>query len=83
VIATGECYTVKDFLEVAFGLVDLDYKKYVEIDARLFRPHEVPFLQGDSSKAQRVLGWKPKVSFQELVKLMYQSDLKNEMKANK
>jgi GDPmannose 4,6-dehydratase len=79
VIATGECYTVKDFLEIAFGLVDLDYKKYVEIDTRLFRPHEVPFLQGDSSKASNVLGWKPKVSFQELVKMMYQSDFEREI----
>lgn len=79
VIATGECYTVKEFLEIAFSLADLDYRKYVEIDPRLFRPHEVPFLQGDSTKARNILGWKPKVSFQELVKMMYQYDFEKEV----
>ena len=79
VVATGECYSVRDLLEVAFGLADLDYKKYVEIDPRLYRPHEVPFLQGDSSKAQRVLGWKPKTSFQQLIKMMYESDFMREV----
>lgn len=79
VVATGECYSVRDLLEVAFGLADLDYRKYVEIDPRLYRPHEVPFLQGDSSKAQRVLGWKPKTSFQQLIKMMYESDFMREV----
>lgn len=78
VIATGECYTVKQFVEKAFALADLDYKKYVEIDSRLYRPHEVPFLQGDSNKAKNILGWKPKTSFDELVKMMYESDFKKE-----
>lgn len=80
VIATGECYSVREMLEEAFGNAGLDYKKYVEIDPRLYRPHEVPFLQGDSSKAQRLLGWKPKVSFKELIRMMYLSDLERESK---
>ena len=80
VIATGECYSVQEFLEVAFGLANLDYKKYVEIDPRLYRPHEVPFLQGDSSKAQKILDWKPKVNFNNLVEMMYKSDLEKESK---
>jgi len=80
VIATGECYSVRDLLEVAFGLAELDYKKYVEIDPRLYRPHEVPFLQGDSSKAQGTLGWKPKTSFDELIKMMYLADMQKELK---
>ena len=75
VIATGEVHTVKEFLELTFQKADLNWKNHVEIDHRLYRPHEVPFLQGDSSKAQKVLKWKPKTSFVELVDLMYRSDL--------
>jgi GDPmannose 4,6-dehydratase len=75
VIATGETYTVRQFLEEAFSLADLDWKKHVEIDNRLFRPHEVPLLLGDPRKAQNVLGWKPRVCFKDLVKMMYESDL--------
>jgi GDPmannose 4,6-dehydratase len=78
VIATGETHTVKEFLEITFEKAQLDWKKYVDIDTRLYRPHEVPFLQGDSSKAQKILGWKPKTSFDNLVDMMYQSDLKKE-----
>ena len=75
VIATGETHSVREFLTEAFSLVGLDWKKFVEIDERYFRPTEVELLLGDSSKAQRVLGWKPKTSFKELVKLMVEADL--------
>ena len=75
VIATGETYTVREFLERTFELADLSVKKYVEIDERLFRPHEVPLLLGDASKAKRILGWEPKTSFGELIEKMYYSDL--------
>lgn len=78
VIATGETHTVREFVEAVFDLAELDYKKYVQIDPRLYRPHEVPHLLGDSSKAQRVLGWKPKHSFTDLVKMMYEEDLSKE-----
>lgn len=80
VIATGECHTVQEFLETTFDLAGLDWKKYVEIDPRLFRPHEVPHLKGDASKAKKILGWKPKHSFHDLVKMMYESDLAKESK---
>lgn len=75
VIATGETRTVKEFVEKAFDLAELDWKKYVVIDSKLFRPHEVPLLLGDSTKAQKKLNWKPKINFENLVKLMYDSDL--------
>jgi GDPmannose 4,6-dehydratase len=80
VIATGECHTVQEFLETTFDLAGLDWKKYVEIDSRLFRPHEVPHLKGDATKAKKILGWKPKHSFHDLVKMMYESDLAKESK---
>lgn len=79
VIATGETHTVREFVEAVFDLAELDYKKYVQIDPRLYRPHEVPHLLGDSSKAQRVLGWKPKHTFKDLVKMMYQEDFEKEV----
>jgi GDPmannose 4,6-dehydratase len=75
VVATGETHSVREFLEKTFGLLDLDYKKYVEHDARYERPAEVDLLLGDPSKAKRDLGWTPKVSFDELVKMMVQADL--------
>ncbi|MGI9101557.1 MAG: GDP-mannose 4,6-dehydratase [Terriglobales bacterium] len=74
VIATGETHTVRDFVECAFGHVGLDWHNYVEIDAKYFRPLEVDILQGDYSKAKRVLGWEPQVKFHELVKLMVDAD---------
>ena len=83
VISTGKTYSVKDFLEETFMLAELDIKKHVEIDQRLFRPHEVPLLLGDSSKAKKNLNWKPKTNFKELVKIMYKSDyelIKREIK---
>lgn len=77
VIATGETHSVKEFLDEAFGLVGLDWKKYVEIDPRYYRPAEVDLLLGDSTKAREKLGWKPKTTFKELVKIMLEYDLNN------
>jgi GDPmannose 4,6-dehydratase len=75
VIATGECHTVRDFLDEAFGHLQIDWQRHVEIDPRYFRPAEVDELRGDMSKARRVLGWEPKVKFRELVRLMVDADL--------
>ena len=75
VIATGEAHSVAEFLDEAFGHLDLDWKKYVEVDPRYYRPAEVDFLLGDPTKARTELGWKPKVGFQELVRLMIDHDL--------
>ncbi|MBI5154510.1 GDP-mannose 4,6-dehydratase [Candidatus Poribacteria bacterium] len=76
VVATGETHTVREFLEIAFGHADLDYNDYVEIDPRYFRPSEVDILLGDASKARRLLGWEPKVSFRDLVIMMTAADLR-------
>ena len=76
VIATGETWTVRQMLDEAFGRVELDWKKYVEIDARYLRPTEVDVLIGDASKAKKQLGWTPKVKFRELVHMMVDADLK-------
>ena len=76
VIATGETYSVRDFLDEAFGLLDLDWKEYVEKDPRYYRPTEVDLLLGDASKARKALGWEPKVGFKQLVRLMVEHDLK-------
>lgn len=75
VIATGESHSVREFVEAVFGRLGLDWQEYVEIDPRYFRPAEVDFLQGDSSKARRVLGWQPKVTFDQLVDRMIAHDL--------
>jgi GDPmannose 4,6-dehydratase len=75
VIATGETNTVKRLVEIAFDEVGLPWESHVEIDDSLKRPAEVDFLVGDASKAKRVLGWEPKVSFEELIRLMTRSDL--------
>ena len=80
VIATGETHTVKEFLEEVFDYAGLDIDEYVEIDPRLFRPHEVPLLLGDPSKAKEKLEWEPKIKFKELARLMYDADLKNLIK---
>ena len=77
VIATGETHTVREFLESVFKYANLDIKKHVEIDERLFRPHEVPLLLGDPTKAKEKLKWEPKIRFDELAKMMYEEDLKN------
>jgi GDPmannose 4,6-dehydratase len=75
VIATGEEHTVREFLEEAFRLVNLDWRRYLRIDERYFRPNEVNALLGDATKAQTVLGWKPRVTFKELVRIMVEADL--------
>lgn len=78
VIATGESHSVREFVEESFRYAGLgDWQEYVEIDKSLFRPTEVDNLIGDSSKAQKKLGWKPKVTFKELVKIMVDAELKN------
>lgn len=75
VIATGENHSVREFLDEAFGYLDLDWKEFVETDPRYYRPAEVDLLLGDASKARRVLGWEPKVGFKDLVRLMVDHDL--------
>jgi len=77
VIATGKTRSVKEFVETAFRLANLDYKNHVEIDSDLFRPAEVVFLKGDATKAKNKLGWVPEISFDELVMDMLQYDIKN------
>lgn len=76
VISTGETHTVKEFAELAFSHVGLNWKDYVKTDELLFRPAEVHELKGDCAKARKILGWKPKVNFEELVKMMVDEDLK-------
>ena len=76
VIATGEAYTVQDFVEAAFGHVNLDWKKHVRTDDRYFRPTDVWHLQGDYSKAKEALGWTPTTDFHGLVKVMMEADLR-------
>jgi GDPmannose 4,6-dehydratase len=75
VVATGEAYSVREFAEQTFGKLGLDYKEFVEIDPRYFRPAEVDYLLGDPSKAKAQLGWTPKVSFDQLVQMMVDHDL--------
>lgn len=76
VISTGRTHTVREFLEVVFDHAGLgSYEKYVEIDRRLFRPNEVPYLLGDSTKARKVLGWVPRMGMEDLARMMYDSDL--------
>lgn len=75
VVATGEAHTVREFLNIAAGRLGLDWQKYVETDPRYLRPTEVDALCGDSSKARTRLGWKPKVSFEQLVSMMIDHDL--------
>jgi GDPmannose 4,6-dehydratase len=76
VIATGETHSVREFLETAFGLVGRDWHDHVKIDERYFRPTEVDLLIGDYSKAKQQLGWEPTVTFQGLVRLMVEADLR-------
>lgn len=75
VVATGESRSVREFLDEAFGLLDLDWRDYVVIDPRYFRPTEVEHLQGDATKAREKLGWRPRVTFKELVRMMVEHDL--------
>lgn len=74
VVATGECYSVRDFVDAAFAQAGLAPGKYVAVDPRYFRPTEVDALQGDATKARQNLGWRPKISFQELVSMMVEHD---------
>ena len=75
VLATGTTQTVKDFVEEAFRIVNLEWSDYIETSEKYYRPNEVNYLLGDSSKAQKELGWKPKTSFKDLVKIMVESDI--------
>ena len=75
VIATGETHSVREFVIEAFGIVDLDWEKYVEIDEKFKRPAEVDLLVGDSSKAKNILNWQSKTTFKELVKIMVETDI--------
>lgn len=76
VVATGETYSVRRFLDEVFGHLDLDWEKYVEIDPRYFRPTEVDLLLGDAAKARKQLNWQPKVNFQQLAQMMTDADMK-------
>lgn len=78
VIATGETHSVRELLDLAFGDVKLDWRPYVKIDPRYYRPAEVDLLVGDASKAKQKLGWTPKMSFKELIPMMVQADLEAE-----
>jgi GDPmannose 4,6-dehydratase len=78
VIATGETHSVRDFLEASFRLVGRDWREFVVQDERFMRPADVPHLEGDPSKAEKTMGWRPKTSFRELVELMVVADLKAE-----
>lgn len=74
VIATGESHSVRDCCEIAFSVLDLDWRKHVEIDPRYLRPTEVDHLRGNAAKAERVLGWKPTVRFRQLIEMMVRAD---------
>jgi len=75
VVATGESYSVREFLDVASEYAEVDWRKHVEFDARYLRPTEVDSLCGDSSKARQLLGWKPEIGFRDLVKSMVDGDI--------
>ena len=83
VVATGETHSIRQFLDLSFSHLDLDWQDYVEIDPRYFRPTEVGLLLGDFSKAKEKLGWEPKVTFEQLAQMMVEADMKlaeNEVK---
>jgi GDPmannose 4,6-dehydratase len=75
VIASGKTHTVRELIEIAFGHVGLDWRQHAVQDPEFMRPAEVDLLLGDASKARRVLGWEPQVSFEHLVKMMVDADL--------
>jgi GDPmannose 4,6-dehydratase len=74
ILATGETHSVRELLEEAFGYVELDWRDYVKVDERYFRPSEVDLLLGDASKAREKLGWEARVRFPELVRMMVDND---------
>jgi GDPmannose 4,6-dehydratase len=76
VIATGEAHSVKEFAKKAFDIVGLDWQDHVKVDKRFFRPLDVNYLRGDSTKAKEKLGWKPTVKFGKLVEIMVKEDIK-------
>ena len=76
VIGTGQSHSVRDFLNAAFAVVDLDWEEYVEIDPKFYRPAEVDFLQADFTKAKAIIGWEPEITFDQLVTEMVEADLK-------
>ena len=78
IIATGETHTVREFLQEVFDYAGLKVEEYVKIDERLYRPHEVPLLLGDPSKAEQKIGWTPRIKFKELARMMYEEDFKNQ-----
>lgn len=82
VIGTGEAHSVSEFLNVAFSRVGLDWQKYIKIDPQLYRPSEVNYLLADASKARRILGWQPRTSFNDLVRIMVDTELKGGNYAN-
>ena len=75
VVATGQTHSIREFLDLSFGMLDLDWKEHVEIDPRYYRPTEVDLLLGDATKAREKLGWEPRIAFPELVKIMVDHDL--------
>jgi GDPmannose 4,6-dehydratase len=75
VVATGETHSVREFVEIAFDRAGLDWQEFVEIDPRFLRPAEVDLLIGDASKAARILGWRPRTTFRQLVHMMVDADL--------
>lgn len=75
VVATGETHSVREFCEEAFSVANLNYKDYVKVDKKFFRPVDVNYLLGDPKKAKEILGWKPKTQFKELVKMMVEADI--------
>jgi GDPmannose 4,6-dehydratase len=78
VVATGETHSVKEFLEEAFSYAGLDWKEHVVVDPKFFRPAEVDVLLGDASKAQKILGWRPQMTFKSLVRLMVDADMEGQ-----
>lgn len=74
VVGTGESHTIREFLDIAFRYVDLDWRDHVVIDERYYRPAEVDYLQSDPSRAREILGWEPRTSFRELVEEMVRAD---------
>jgi GDPmannose 4,6-dehydratase len=82
VVATGETHSIRELLELAFSMLGLDYRDFVEFDPKYTRPSEVDVLQGDPTRARECLGWEPKVNFRELIKMMIESDLEQARREN-